>query len=91
MSDSNFTTPEQRAARDAHLAQSEHAMKLAGEVASLAMDNKVLRAALTLAERNAASRLYMLPLKAEATTRQAIETELATYRAALARTSAKEG
>lgn len=46
MSDSNFTTPEQRAARDALLAEDRHAMELAGEVASLAMDNKALLAAL---------------------------------------------
>lgn len=46
MSDSNFTTPEQRAARDAQLAQHAHSMKLAGEVASLAADNAALLAAL---------------------------------------------
>ncbi len=41
--------------------------------------------ALSLAERNARSRLYQLPLKITATERAPLETELAVYRAAIAK------
>ena len=56
----------------------------------LVRQRDALLAALRLAERNTAARIYMLPRTARVLDSQALETELATYRAAIAACQPKE-
>ena len=62
----------------------------AAELADLLRQRDALLAALRLAERNTAARIYMLPRTARVLDSQALETELATYRAAIAACQPKE-
>lgn len=55
-----------------------------GDAELKALQDDAAAAVAALAERNASSRLYTMPLGIEGTERQIVESELAIYRAALA-------